>query len=111
MKRNPTWATPYGAAQQCSIAFTDFKRLLAEDGVDCDFMWVEGPIPPDAPRAHPRAWLSKQHRLVVVDDEVIDFTRRQWDLEADFPTVYLSLEAVDEHWSRRYPIGVDYPDE
>lgn len=97
--RYPRLLDPARAASQCAIATHDLVALLAEYGETARIVWVRTPRVPFL-RAHPRALAAREHALVELPDGcLIDFTRRQFDPDADVPTLYISEQSLADHWA------------
>jgi hypothetical protein len=88
---------PKGAAEKCAIATQDLAERYAATGASAVRIRLHGrngapPVPHGAP--------EPVHYVVLVDyADVVDVTRRQFDLTCDVPTIYPSLEAVAQHWT------------
>lgn len=106
VEEHPAWATANGSLNQCAIASRELIRALVERGVEAEALWVEGPLPTGESVLAPEA-MVRQHMLVLVEGQVVDLTRRQWDVTAEHPTVYETLGSVGDHWSTHYAPGDD----
>lgn len=97
--RKEGWDTCEGAAGMCEIAAGDFAD--AAGGTVADFSHPTFPLH----RAY-SGWQGKDpsevaHSVAVVNGQVVDWTARQFDPDADFPHVE-DLETYRKRWHRSH---------
>ena len=101
-------ADPNVVFDRCLPIALEFMAYAARCGVPSTLVEVAG-YDGDLSRCHPK-WRgvpggSVIHYLVRVEDEYVDWTRRQFDLIASVPVVCTDL--VADGWSRSYEIDRD----
>jgi hypothetical protein len=95
-------STQAGAKGRCAIVSLELEMALAAAGYPVRRIGVKGHrrvVPYPDPEGDGR----EEHWLVIVGDgPVIDVTRRQFDPDAELPTVYPDMQAAGRHWRSVY---------
>lgn len=98
----PNLAKPRGATSQCSSKTQNLITDLKAAGRGAGEVWFKGHRH-DVPCPHPGGDTSEEHAAVLVDDQtVVDVSRRQYDPDAELPTVYVSVDASGRDWLEVY---------
>ena len=98
--RYPALADPISCRNSCLRVATDLIEELAAEGRRATELWFRGHRDPRTPALPvPQGLDGSEHVAVVVDDRlIIDLTRRQFDPEAELPTIYASTAAAARDW-------------
>jgi hypothetical protein len=104
VRRHPAWSSAQGSLNKCNIASRELLDELYIAGVQAQLVWLNGPRG-DLSRACSAALDLEEHLTVLIGEEVVDLTRRQWDRDAAHPTIYPTLTALAEHWRAHYEPG------
>lgn len=95
-------STQAGATGRCAIVTLELETALSEAGYPVRRVGVKGhrrPVPYPDPEGDGR----EEHWLVIASNgPVIDLTRRQFDPDAEVPTVYPEIRAAGQHWRSVY---------
>lgn len=110
MTQRPGVAESGIASDQCRIASNQLVDALEKEGCEARVVWLlDHRVPPPKPgipsattgrHAHAVVWLS--------DGRMVDVTRRQFDPEADLPTIYKTAGDAGQHW--KYLVAGDQDD-
>lgn len=88
-EQHQEWSSPEGATNKCQIASDKFHEFLRDNDMESEVVEIDpGHYPDIYSSDHSVTCGGKVHEVVKVGDCLVDWTIRQYDPHAHYPTVF-----------------------